>query len=148
MSNVSSNLLGNSSLRAVAVRLLPGHDVRERLQEVCRAQDIDAAVVLGAVGSLESAQIRLANQPQPTLFDRKLEILSLSGTASHHGVHLHVMASDDQGSCIGGHVSRGCRVYTTLELVLGVLNDLTFTREHDPATGFAELQIKPNETGE
>ena len=49
---------------------------------------------------------------------------------------------------IGGHMMRGCRVYTTLELVLLVLDDTVFTREPCDASGYPELVIRPKERTE
>jgi predicted DNA-binding protein with PD1-like motif len=38
-------------------------------------------------------------------------------------------------------------VRTTAELVIGLLPDWKFRREHDPATGYTELQISPQDPG-
>ena len=143
MSNSRSNeTYGESLFRVIAVRLSPGDDVRLELINICERNRIEAAVVLGAVGSLSTARIRFANQPEPVLFEDKLEILSLSGTVSRHGLHLHVSVADSSGNCKGGHVARGCQVYTTLEIVIGILENLQFTRAYDSKTGCKELWIR------
>lgn len=69
------------------------------------------------------------------------EIVSLVGTfsAGGAGCHLHASLADAQGRVVGGHVVGGMEVFTTAEVVLGSCTDLAFRREHDPATGFAEL---------
>ena len=46
------------------------------------------------------------------------------------------------GWAIGGHLCAGARVRTTAELVIGLLPEWRFLRELDPATGYAELEIK------
>ena len=53
--------------------------------------------------------------------------------------HSHV--SDVDGNVFGGHIKKGCTIRTTCELVIGVLDDTTFRREHDPSTGFDELTL-------
>ena len=74
------------------------------------------------------------------------EIVSLTGTLACGGdedscvKHLHISLSDAQGRVVGGHLVR-LEVETTAEIVLGELEDLVFTREHDPATGFGELTV-------
>jgi predicted DNA-binding protein with PD1-like motif len=70
-----------------------------------------------------------------------VEIDALHGTVSKHGYHLHVSVSDLDGKVWGGHVKEGCTIRTTCELVIGVLDDVAFTREPDENTGFDELKI-------
>ncbi len=48
---------------------------------------------------------------------------------------------DSQGNCIGGHVAYGCEVYTTLELVIGLMPEVRFQRVFDEITGFKELKV-------
>ena len=50
--------------------------------------------------------------------------------------------SQRDGSVLGGHVMGG-KVFTTLELVLGTLPGVVFTREVDPETGYDELVVRP-----
>jgi predicted DNA-binding protein with PD1-like motif len=74
------------------------------------------------------------------------EIVSLTGTLACSGdgdscvKHLHISLSDAQGRVVGGHLVR-LEVETTAEIVVGELEDLVFTREHDANTGFAELVV-------
>ncbi len=48
-----------------------------------------------------------------------------------------------QGRVSGGHVSYGCIVRTTAEVLLLLLPEWSFSREPDSATGFAELVVRP-----
>lgn len=68
-----------------------------------------------------------------------LEVVALSGTLGPEGPHLHLSVADGRGRMRGGHLATGSRVYTPLELVLLVFDDLTFTRPVDPATTYGEL---------
>ena len=70
-----------------------------------------------------------------------MEILSLSGTLSAEGAHLHLGIANGEGQAFGGHLVEGCLVYTTAEVVLGELEDVKFLRVVDPATGYKELEI-------
>ena len=96
----------------------------------------------GAVGSLSVAKLRLAGASEATVIRGDLEILSLSGTLSRDGAHLHIAVANGTGSVIGGHLCPGSLVRTTAELVIGLLPEWRFRRELDPATGYAELEIK------
>jgi len=98
--------------------------------------------VISAVGSLSVAQLRLAGATQATAINGELEILSLSGTLSPDGAHLHLAIAGSSGAVIGGHLCAGSLVRTTAELVVGLLPEWRFSREFDPATGYAELAIK------
>ena len=108
-------------------------------------QQEQAGCVISAVGSLSLAQLRLAGATQATTIRGELEILSLSGTLSPDGAHLHIAVSDSKGAVIGGHRCAGSLVRTTAELVIGLLPEWRFRRELDPATGYAELQISPRD---
>ncbi|MDV3352176.1 DNA-binding protein [Leptothoe sp. LEGE 181152] len=125
----------------IAIRLKPGEDLKPSLLRYCIDQKIDAAYMLSCVGSLRKAAIRFANQPEGTVFKQPLEIVSLEGTLSQHGAHLHIVVSDSEGQVIGGHLMDGSNIYTTAEIVLGIVPDAIFKREIDPLTGYIELTI-------
>ena len=127
-------------MRTCAIRLTPGQDLMEQLKAWASAHD--AASVLSAVGSLNHANLRFANQPQPTRIDGPLEILSLSGTLSKHGIHLHLSVADGHGKMTGGHLKLGSKIYTTAEIVLCVHPDLIFDRELDETYGYQELVVR------
>ena len=133
-----------SPTRAYALRLRPGDDLREALLAYVAAQGIEAGAVLTCVGSLTVATLRLANQEGPTEYRGHFEIVSLVGTLSAAGgSHLHLAVADSTGRTLGGHLLRGCRVYTTAEIVLVALPALQFTRETDPTFGYRELVVHP-----
>jgi len=95
-----------------------------------------------APSSLSLVQLRFAGAAEATAIRGDLEILSLSGTLSPDGAHLHIAIAGSSGAVIGGHLCAGSLVRTTAELVVGLLPDWQFSRELDPATGYAELQIR------
>ncbi|WP_374581867.1 PPC domain-containing DNA-binding protein [Pseudoduganella sp.] len=129
-------------MEALPLRLNPGDDVRAAVEQALRDSGAAAGYLLQGIGSLSVAQIRYAGLAQPTELLGDLEILSVAGSVSPDGAHLHMMLSDARGRVFGGHVGRGCIVRTTAELLLALLPAHVFTREHDPLTGFAELAIR------
>ena len=131
-------------MRIDAIRLTPGQDLMKELR--AWAGDHDAASVLSVVGSLKHASLRFANQPQPTRIDGPLEILSLSGTLSKHGAHLHLSVADGNGKMTGGHLKPGSEIFTTAEIVLGVYRDLVFDRELDETYGYKELVVREKQS--
>ena len=134
-------------MKVVPLRLQPGADLRLALEAWMDAQQEQAGCVISAVGSLSLAQLRLAGAAQATAIHGELEILSLSGTLSPDGAHLHIAISGSSGAVIGGHLCAGSLVHTTAELVIGLLPQWRFSRELDPATGYPELRISPQAPG-
>jgi predicted DNA-binding protein with PD1-like motif len=130
-------------MRTYALRLKPGQDVRQQLTAFVAEHQIRAGAMVTCVGSLTQATLRLANQEKPTVYHGHFEIVSLVGTLSTNGSHLHLAVSDSTGRTIGGHLLDGNLVYTTAELVIGVLDNLDFRREPDPTFNYQELTIYP-----
>jgi uncharacterized protein len=128
-------------MQTLPVRLSPGDDLRGAVESVLSQYASHAAFVIQGIGSLSVAQLRFAGADSPTELRGDLEILTLAGSVSRDGAHLHMSVSNAQGQVFGGHVTRGCTVRTTAELLLALLPDHSFTRELDPATGYAELRI-------
>ena len=128
-------------MKVVPLRLQPGDDLRRALDAWMAEQQEQAGCVISAVGSLSVAQLRFAGATEATVIRGDLEILSLAGTLSPDGAHLHLAVADSRGAVIGGHLCAGSLVRTTAELVIGLLPEWRFRRELDPATGYAELAI-------
>lgn len=133
---------GAAAPRVIALRLRPRADLRAELVKVVREQGLEAAWVSTCVGSLTRARLRYANQPEGTTLEGHLEIVSLVGTVSTHGSHLHLSVSDGEGRTLGGHLLDGSSVYTTAEVVLLASPDLRFTRPRDAETTYGELSVE------
>ena len=131
-----------SPMTTFSFRLRPGQDLKEELDKVVRDQRIEAGLVLTCVGSLTDAALRLANQEGTTRYQGHFEIVSLVGTLSTKGSHVHLSVSDTTGRTVGGHLMTGNKIYTTAELVIGILPELTYNREPDPTFGYRELVIR------
>lgn len=134
----------NTQMRLHPVRLIPKQDLREALQSVLADSGLGAAFVVSGIGSLDGAWIRYAGVSEATRLEGDLEILTLAGSLSPDGVHLHITVSDAAGKVVGGHVAPGCIVRTTAEILLALLPDVRFSREPDPASGWDELVVRPN----
>ncbi len=124
------------------LRLSPGVDLRAALDQALRERGVAAAFVVAGIGSLRPARLRLAGAEQCLLLDEDCELLSLSGSLSPDGSHLHASVSLPDGRVLGGHLLPGSRVRTTAELLIAWLPGWQFARAPDPATGYAELRIR------
>jgi uncharacterized protein len=125
-----------------AFRLKPGQDLRQSIQQYVEEKQIKAGWINTCVGSLTAYSIRFANQPGSSTGTGHFEIVSLTGTVSTNGSHLHISVSDSTGKTIGGHLSDGNKIYTTAEIVIGTTGAVEFKREKDGTTEWEELQVK------
>jgi uncharacterized protein len=130
-------------MKTFALRLKSDRDLKQGLKDFVNANNIQAGFILTAVGSLKQAKIRFADRSESSLFQEKFEIVSLVGTLSVKGIHLHISLANRDGIAIGGHLNDGCLIYTTAEIVIGENEKIVFTREIDKETGFKELKILP-----
>lgn len=127
-----------------ALRVPPGEDILTHMQARVCELGARAAFIATCVGSLTRVSIRFANQAEGTLLGPShYEIVSLVGTLSCDGsAHVHVSVCDATGATLGGHLLPGSRVYTTAEIVLGVLPSLRFDRAPCPVSGYDELLVR------
>ena len=132
----------SSSMTTLSFRLKPGQDLKLALDELVQHNRIAAGTLLTCVGSLTDVALRLANQNEATHYRGHFEIVSLVGTLSANGSHVHLAVSDSTGRTLGGHLMAGCKIYTTAEIVVGLLPDVVFTREPDPTFGYRELVVR------
>lgn len=132
----------NDELKIHALRLQPGQDLKKEMEAYVRAHKIEAGWIMTCAGSLTQYHLRFANQPNGAKGNGHFEIVSLTGTVSINGSHLHMSVSDSTGATIGGHLLNDNLIYTTAEIVIGEGKQLIFTREKDGTTEWEELQIK------
>ena len=132
-------------MQLLPIRLLPGMDLRRALEEAARNQLTESAFVVAGIGSLVEASLRYADEAEAHTIAGPFEILSVSGSLSASGAHLHVSVSDASGRVLGGHAGYGNTVRTTAEILLMLLPGWSLTREPDPATGYDELVIRRRE---
>ena len=125
-----------------AFRLKPGQDLKQEIQKLVNEKQIKAGWISTCAGSLTDYNIRFANQPDNSSGTGHFEIVSLTGTVSINGSHIHISISDSTGKTIGGHLSEGNKIYTTAEIVILSSNDIEFKREKDGTTAWEELQIR------
>lgn len=129
-------------METLPLRLPPDTDLRVALEHAVGARSCRAAFVLSGIGSLSRTRLRRAGVIEVDTITGDVEILTLAGTVSANGTHLHMSIADAGGKVTGGHVAQGCMIRTTAEVLLVLLPEWSFSREYDPATGFAELTMR------
>lgn len=130
-------------MNPVTFRLKPGQDLLVQIEHEAAESGMQAGVILTCVGSLTQAVVRLADKDSASRFRGPFEILSLAGTVSVFGSHLHICLADGEGHAIGGHVLQGCLIHTTAEISLLYFKDQVFKREMCRESGYPELAVYP-----
>lgn len=128
-------------MRNYTFRLTPGQDLYNSIEMFVQERKIEAGCVLSGVGSLTHVTLRFANQEVHNEDTGHFEIVSITGTVSTHGSHLHVSVSDGQGRTFGGHLVPGCLIYTTAEIVILAFDDVVYKREFAEDSGYDELVV-------
>jgi len=131
-----------TSSTAHAFRLKPGQDLKKEILQYVTEKQIKAGWIGTCVGSLTQYNIRYANQPEGNTGSGHFEIVSLTGTVSINGSHIHISVSDSTGKTIGGHLLDSNIIYTTAEIVIQSSDDFNFKREKDGSTEWEELKVE------
>ena len=100
------------------LRLPPGVDLRGELERLAQAEPSCCGFVVCGIGSLESPVLRFADQDEGLVLAGPQEVISLAGSVSGDGAHLHLVVADAEGHTLGGHLCHGSRVRTTMEILL------------------------------
>ncbi len=108
-------------MRSLTYKLAPGTDLRLFLEELAK-RDQANGFVLGVVGNLSRASFQCPGKSAPTILEGNLEIITLNGTFSPSGVHLHLSLSDGDCQVWGGHLEPGTTILKGAELLVGVLD--------------------------
>ena len=141
--NLLPILSASGSLTCHSLRLRRGADLMLSIQALCREKHIAAGVVLSAVGCISRGRVRDASGVNTRQIPDHCEIVSLNATVSDHRCHLHIALSKEDLTTIGGHLTPGCIINTTCELVIAELPGTAIEKEFDEETGYDELIFRP-----
>ncbi len=129
-------------VKSHALRLTDAVDLKESIVDYVKKNSIQAGYIATCVGGLSEARIRMPGARDYKQLSEDLEIVSVVGTLSPDGCHIHMSVSDKEGNVIGGHLATGCRVRLTAEVVMIEDSHHRFSREWDRSTGYQELVIQ------
>jgi predicted DNA-binding protein with PD1-like motif len=126
--------------KTFVLRLDPGDFVLESINEMIIKENIDNAVVVSGIGTLDRCimhMVTTCDYPPQEYFDKKmdvpLELASMQGVIADGKPHIHVVVSDTH-QAYAGHLEPGCRILYLGEVVIQEFPDL-------------KLQRLPNEKG-
>jgi len=133
--------------KAIMIRVVPGSDVIEGIEEACRKLGIKAGAIISCIGSLQRASVMIAvplnnkigaGYSKPIKLEGPLELLSGQGTIGQEeqgeiAVHMHGVVSDKEGHLQGGHLVRGENpVLITCEVMVARIGGIRIVRVYDP----------------
>ncbi len=122
-----------------------GVDVYNSLNELHRHHN-STSFLISAVGDLSKVSFKCPVNDKPVVFEKKLEIITLSGYLRLSQSHLHISVSDEHCSVFGGHLLSGTIVLKSLDVLIGVIphlnKKLIGTTKHNPAS--VDIYVLPN----
>ena len=126
--------------RTYIFRLPKGKDLLEQLTDFCHDNQIKCGIVSG-IGAMENATISYYDQNkkkyEKIVLTGEQELLSLNGNISIKDnrpyVHAHVTLGARDGSCKGGHLMLGTRIFSA-EVFIQELVGEPKVRKEDKAT--------------
>ena len=127
-------------MQPLPLKLAPGSDLRLSLEELAQRDGI-SGFVLGVVGNLTKASFQCPGQAKPTVLEGDLEVITLNGTFSPEGVHLHLSLSDGACQVWGGHLEPGTIVQKGVDLLIGVLEQREGRPAHQKAAATPRIEI-------
>ena len=127
-------------MRSLPLKLAPGSDLHLSLEKIAQ-QDGIQGFILGVVGNLSRACFQCPGQPEPTILEGELEVISLNGTLSPEAVHLHLSLSDGACQVWGGHLEPGTLVQKSVDLLVGVLEESPGTKPEQAAAAAPRIEI-------
>ena len=125
-------------------RLHRGDDLKQSILEFCRMNNFNSGIIASAVGCCSKVKFRLAGAESFYEDERDYEIVSIMGTISKDGVHIHISFADNTGKVVGGHLTEGCIINTTCEVSIIKSDKYKLSREYDEETCYKELVIEMN----
>lgn len=125
-------------------RLHRGDDLKQSILEFCRMNNINSGIIACAVGCCSKVKFRLAGAESFYEDENDYEIVSIMGTISKDGVHIHISFADNTGKVVGGHLTEGCIINTTCEVSIIKSDKYKLSREYDEETCYKELVIEMN----
>lgn len=143
--------------KVIAARILPGTDLIEGIEAICRNQQVDSGFIVSGIGSLQHATIVYvvpdtsaptgASYATPRKVDGPLELVSLQGTIGRTkdqgvAVHAHGMVVGPDMKIWGGHlIVSGNPVLVTGEIMICPTPDISLVKRMDPETCFELFKL-------
>ena len=131
----------------VVIRLFPDENIHKQIKKVCKAYNIETAIVLSGIGQLKDVDLGYFKEKgnyNPEKFKGPFELLSLNGNIikqeEDYISHLHVVLGDSEKKVLGGHLIDGFTEVTN-EIAL-LKTNIPAKRKIDEKTGLKSLFLE------
>ena len=138
---------------AVMIRVLPGQDLIEGIEDVCNHLGITSGSITCCIGSLGKASLMFLVPSQnkvgaayidPQTIPGPLQIVSAQGVIGQDEgaifTHIHGLLVDKTGNVHGGHLIKGeTPVLITSDIVVARIKGAQLRRAYDPEVEFKLL---------
>lgn len=148
--------VGGQLGKTIIARLLPGTDMLDGIEEVCRQYNVKNGVILCSIGSLtqltytypvyEATAKAGIVYCDPVVIKGPIEFFGGQGVIcqsenDEYLIHFHASASDENTKIYGGHMLKGSTVLATIDLIINEISNVQMLRVLDDETGF--IQFSP-----
>lgn len=138
MAQVKGRLTGN----VLVARVRDGEDLLSAVSSLALNSGFKAATI-ELIGAVHRAVLLYYNHHlkryEEILIEEPMEIASGLGNVSlREGqpfCHIHLVLSDRQGRCVGGHLAQGTRVFLAEVVLKEMETDIPLERSHDQDSG-------------
>ena len=157
--NVRVKSVESRAGKSIIARILPGCDLTEGIEEICRRHKVSAGAVISGIGSLQYATFVYvvpdpsaptgASYDPPLKVDGPIELLGLQGTIGHMrqggiSAHLHGTIVDSHQHIYGGHlIASQNPVLVTAEVMICTAHDGRMVKTMDRETNFELFNPEP-----
>lgn len=140
--------------KTIVARLLPGTDMLNGIEEVCRRHNLKNGVILCSIGSLtqltytypiskSTARVGIV-YCDPITIKGPIEFFGGQGIIcqsdkNEYLIHFHASASDENEKIYGGHMLPGSPTLATVDLIISEVTDVRMLRLFDEETGFVQF---------
>lgn len=134
--------------RVLVLRLKRGEDLMDSLYEACGRYQINSAVIMSMIGSVQEAEFydprpddtdpAGVSYGEPIRVAYPAELLSANGEITHlddgsTSIHVHALFADRDGRVSGGHLMRGGnKALNTVNIFIGILEGIDMGVKYDP----------------
>ncbi len=114
--------------RIEIIKMTPGTDMLDGLNQVVKERKIKNAVILAGIGSVTDYHYHVVSDKNlpPAQEDPQasvaMDLVSVQGYILNGRVHTHIALSDEN-SVVGGHLEPGTKALTFFIITIGVLPD-------------------------
>lgn len=129
------------TMKEHVIKLMPGDELLRSIENYCYKHDIEAGYIGTCVGSLSQVCFRKGYTRTKLTLKGPFEIVSMEGTVSKGGLHIHASVSDDDFKVRGGHLVSNTFVQSTAEIVIVELENYELSRSRDLGSQYKSLKI-------